>query len=189
MTALRIAWLMFLPFVWNNWSADAADFTIETPGGIFAFQINGQNVPTLTLLRGHTYTFDVKTSNIHPFHIESLGVENNDINDGLMTFTVPTNNANYYYHCVIHGAQMRGEITTIAPPHIEILKLSVGTNLVLTSTATNNWNVYPEYSTNLSETNWFALTVQSNRFVNGSRETICGRPEGDSVFIRIKSAP
>ena len=84
---------------------------------------------------------------------------------------------------------MRAGITTIAPPQVEILNLSVGTNLVLTSTATNNLNVYPEYTSSLGSTNWFALTVQSNRFSNGLRETICGRPEGDSVFIRIRSAP
>lgn len=165
----------------------AADFQVRTPGGIFAFQINALHTPTLTLIRGHTYTFDVETSNNHPFHIESEGVENNDINSGLITFIVPTNNAVRYYECVVHGAQMRGEIITIEPLRIEILNLSVGTNLILTSTATNNWLVQPEYTTNLVSSNWYALTVQTNRLVNGRLETICGRPEGNPVLIRIKA--
>ncbi len=167
--------------------AEPADFRVRNSG--FVYFINDVRYPTLTLLRGETYTFDVQTASIHPFHIESPGVTNNDISTGLITYSVPTNNASYYYECVVHGEQMRAGITTIEPPRVEILNLSVGTNLVLTSTATNNLNVYPEYSTGLDTTNWFALTVQSNRFVNGTRETICGRPEGDSVFIRIKSAP
>jgi hypothetical protein len=168
-------------------SLAAADFVVETPGGVFAFQINGMHVPTLTLVRGQTYTFDVRTANNHPFHIESLGVDNNDINDGLMTFSVPTNRANYYYDCVVHGPQMRGEIFTIDPPRIEILGLSVNTNLVLVSTAITNWTIYPEYKTSLESTNWFALTVQSNRFANDTLETFCGRPDGNPVFIRIRS--
>jgi hypothetical protein len=31
------------------------------------------------------------------------------------------------------------------------------------------------------------LAVQTNNFANGTNETICGRPSGDSVFIRIKA--
>jgi hypothetical protein len=49
--------------------------------------------------------------------------------------------------------------------------------------------VIPEYNTNLISTNWFALTVQTNRFADGTNDTICGLPQGagDAVFIRIKS--
>lgn len=167
----------------------AADFQVRNSG--FVYFINGDRYPTLTLVRGLTYTFDVQTSSFHPFHIESPGVQNNDISSGVITYTVPTNNTGYYYECVVHGEQMRAGITTVAAPPIEILNLTVGTNLVLTSTATNNWNLYPEYNTNLGigGTNWFALTVQTNRLVNGTRETICGRPEGNPVFIRIRATP
>ena len=87
---------------------------------------------------------------------------------------------------------MRGDILTVAapePPAITILSLSVDTNIVLVSTGTNTWSVNPEFNTNLTTTNWFALTVQSNRFFNGTNETICGRPPGDAVFIRIRSQP
>lgn len=166
--------------------AGAADFTVETPGGQYQFLFNGTNATTLILVRGQTYTFDVQTTYQHPFHIESPGVENNDITSGVITYTVPTNNVNYAYNCGIHP-WMFGDIITIEPPPIQILKLSVGTNLVLTSTATNNWLVLPEYTTNLVSTNWYALTVQTNRLVNGRLETFCGRPEGNPVLIRIKA--
>ena len=164
----------------------AADFTVETPGGQYQFLFNGVNASTLTLVRGQTYTFAIQTTDQHPFHIESPGVVNNDITTGLITYTVPTNNLNYSYSCGIHP-WMFGDIITIEPPPIQILKLSVGTNLVLTSTATNNWLVQPEYTTNLSSTNWYALSVQTNQLVNGRLETFCGRPAGDSVFIRMKA--
>jgi len=183
----RIVRLILLILCWDAATVGAADLRVRNSG--FVFFINDVRFPTLTLVRGSTYSFDVQTSSSHPFHIESPGVDINDISIGVITYSVPTNNQNYYYECTVHGEQMRGGIITVAAPHIEILNLSVGTNLVLTSTATNNWEVYPEYKSSLADTNWFALTVQSNRLVNGTRETICGRPDGDAVFIRIKSAP
>ena len=87
---------------------------------------------------------------------------------------------------------MRGTILTVDPPPlptIRILNISVGTNILLRSTGTNNFTVMPEYKTNLLSTNWFALTVQTNRFADGTNDTICGLPQGagDAVFIRIKS--
>ena len=174
-------------------AASAADFSVRTPNAQFAFQINGVDSPTLTLVRGATYTFDVQTTvGFHPFHIESPGVDNNDIDTGTITYTVPTNEVNYFYNCAIHGDLMRGEILTVAPPPppiFRILSLSVSTNLLLTSTGTNTWSIHPEFNTNLSTTNWFALTVLSNRFSNGTNETFCGRPPGNAVFIRIRAQP
>lgn len=179
-------YLAILGLALHSILSGAADFTVETPGGQYQFLFNGVNAATLTLVRGQTYTFDIQTTYQHPFHIESPGVVNNDITTGLLTYTVPTNNANYAYNCGIHP-WMFGDIVTIEPPPIHILKLSVGTNLVLTSTATNNWIVQPEYTTNLISTNWYALTVQTNRLVNGRLETFCGRPDGNPVLIRIKA--
>lgn len=164
----------------------AADITVETPGGQQQFLFNGTNASTLILVRGQTYTFDVQTTVNHPFHIESPGVVNNDITTGLIIYTVPTNNANYFYNCGVHP-WMYGDIITIEPPQIKILNLSVGTNLVLTSNATNGWNLQPEYKTNLAATNWYALIVQTNRLVDGKMETFCGRPDGNPVLIRIKA--
>lgn len=170
-----------------------ADFTVRTPDNQFAFNINGVDSPTLTLVRGRTYTFDVQTTEgSHPLHIESPGVDINDIATGVITYTVPTNAANYYYNCTFHGDQMRGEIITTpppAPPTFRILSLAVSSNIVLTSTGTNTWTVNPEFNTNLMSTNWFALTVQTNRFLNGTNEVICGKPPGDKVYIRLRAQP
>jgi len=185
MRAVVLGWLF------ASLAMHAADFTVTTPEAQFAFNINGVNGPTLTLVRGRTYTFGVATTaGFHPFHIQSPGVDINDIDTGTITYAVPTNDANYFYNCTVHGDLMRGEIVTVpppAPPTIRILSLLVDTNLVVTSTGTNNWTVNPEFNTNLIGTNWFALTVQTNRFFNGTNETICGRPPGNAVFIRIRA--
>ncbi len=167
----------------------AADFTVTSPG--FFYAINGdQPNPTITLVRGRTYTFAVNSSADHPFLINSPGVQNNNITQGTITYTVPNVASNYTYICSIHG--FGAQIITIAPPPpapptIHILSLAVGSNVVLRSTGTNGWSVNPEYSTNLTTTNWFALSVLSNSFLNGVNETICGRPPGSNVFIRIRS--
>jgi hypothetical protein len=176
-------------------TASAADFTVTTPGGAFAFTINGlQPNPTLTLVRGKTYTFDVSTSSSHPFWIKSAGVQNNITTQGTLTYTVPNVASNYTYICLNHSF-MVGQILTVPaptpppPPMVQILSVEVGSNIVVRSTGTNTWSVNPQYSTDLASTNWFALTVLTNVFSSGTNETICGRPPGDNVFIRIQSSP
>ncbi|MCI0744607.1 MAG: hypothetical protein L0Y58_04295 [Verrucomicrobia subdivision 3 bacterium] len=164
----------------------AADFNVTSPG--FFYSINGmQPNPTLTLIRGETYTFSVSAGPTHPFRINSPPgtTENNNISSGTITFRVPTNAANYTYVCSIHG--FGGQILTVPPPTFRIVDLDVGANLVLRATGTNNWTLAPQFSTNLATTNWFALTVQSNRFSNGTNEIFCGRPPGDNVFIRLRA--
>jgi len=172
----------------------AADFTVTSPG--YYYMINGQGPnPTITLERGKTYTFAVNSDSIHPFFINSAGVQNNNISQGTITYTVPTAAANYNYYCSYHyfGAQ----IVTAAPPppppppppQIRLLSLSISSNVVLRSTGTNTWTANPQYSTNLGGTNWFAVNVLTNSFLNGVNETICGRPPGDRVFFRIHSQP
>ena len=143
----------------------AADFTVTSPGFFYAINGNQPN-PTITLVRGQTYTFAVNTDSIHPFEILSPGVLNNNISQGIITYTVPTVASNYNYICSIHffGAQ----IITVAPtppppPVIRILSLTT--------------------------TNWFALSVLSNSFQKGINETICGRPPGTNLFFRIRSQP
>jgi hypothetical protein len=169
----------------------AADFTVTSPGFFYAINGNQPN-PTITLVRGRTYTFAVNSSSIHPFLINSPGVQNNNIAQGTITYTVPTVASNYNYFCSIHG--FGAQILTVAPPApppptIRILSLAVSSNVVLRSTGTNGWRVNPEYSTNLTTTNWFALSILSNSFLNGINETICGRPPGSNVFLRIRSQP
>lgn len=182
--AMRLCLALFLPL-----AAAAADFTVTSPG--FYFSINGQQPnPTLTLERGKTYTFSVSTSAVHPFEILSDGVTGNNISSGTITYTVPMVASNYDYICSIHN--FRGQILTTEPPppplsSVRILGLTVSTNLLLRSTGTNGWSVLPQYSTNLAGPNWFALTVITNRYLNGTNETICGLPPNGQAFIRVNA--
>ena len=173
-------------------SARAADFAVTSPG--FFFNINGsgngQN-PTITLVRGKTYTFAVSTTaGTHPFNIlAGVGLSNNNITSGTITFVVPTNAVNYTYECSIH--HFTGTILTIAPPTPlppKILTLTVGTNLNLKFTGSNTFSYFPEFNTNLSTTNWFALTiVQTNAAPNGTNDVICGLPSANRAFIRVRA--
>lgn len=165
----------------------AADFNVTSPGSFYNISGLSPN-PTLTLVRGETYTFAVSTAAGHPFQIIAAGatILNNNISSGTITFTVPTNAANYRYRCSIHG--FGGNINTVPPPEIRIVSLERGaSSVVLRSTGTNNWRLTPEFSTNLATTNWFELTVQTNRFSNGTNETICGVPPGSNAFLRLRA--
>jgi hypothetical protein len=176
----------------------AADFSVTSPGSFYS--INGMSPnPTLTLVRGRTYTFAINTSGSHPFFIGTSvgsgvapsgvsGQGPNGNSSGTITFNVPTNAANCVYYCAFH--LFSGTINMVNPPPPPVIRLAdiaVGSNIVLRSTGTNTWTVFPEYRTNLTDTNWFALTVQTNRFANGTNETICGKPNADAVFIRVRA--
>jgi hypothetical protein len=171
-----------------------ADFTVTSPG--FFYSINGASPnPTLTLVRGRTYTFAVNTSASHPFQILSPGsVSGNDTSSGTITYTVATNapaTNNPGYWCSIHTG-ISGLIVTVDPPVAPVITITdfqLGTNLVLRSTGSAGWAVLPEYTTNLNTTNWLGLTVQTNRFANGTNETMCVKPSGDKVYVRIRTQP
>jgi hypothetical protein len=190
LTSMKIRFCAAL-FALTSITATAADFTVRTPNNQFAFAINGTNSATLTLVRGQTYTFDVSTTtDFHPFRINSAGATPNSITSGTITYTVPTAAANYTYNCGVHGTSMQGTILTVPPPTPpvpNIVSSSFGNQIILrTSPATNTFIVVPEYRTNLNHTNWVQLTVLSNRFVNGTNETFCGRPPATNLFIRVK---
>ena len=81
------------------------------------------NDPTLTLVRGKTYEFDV-TAGGHPFWIKTIqgsgssnqyneGITNNGVSNGKLTFTV-SNDApsTLYYNCQFHGS-MTGVINIV----------------------------------------------------------------------------
>lgn len=165
--------------------AATPDFAVTSPS--FAYTINSASGnPSITVIRGELYTFTIATASNHPFQIlNSANVTNNNIFNGTITWRVPTNAVNYAYECSFH--HFSGTIVTVPPPVVLITKFTATNSLVLRSTGTTNYNVLPEFKTNVTSTNWFALTVQSNNFLSGTNETFCGRPPGSNVFIRIKA--
>src|SRR5688572_17227295 len=196
--ALSVPTLLAAMWLSCGGAAQAADFNVTSPGSFFSFNGMGVN-PTITLERGRTYTFALNTTpGFHPFAIGTSvfgpspsgvsGANNNS--SGTITFAVPMNAVNCVYYCGVHG--FSGSIVMVnppAPPRITIVNLKVDSNLTVTATlaATNGLTLVPEFSTNLLTTNWFALTVQTNRFANGTNEAICGKPPGDSVFVRVRA--
>jgi hypothetical protein len=112
---------------------------------------------------------------------------NNEINTGRLTYTVPTNNASYIYVCPIHP-WMFGDIFTVPPPELRILSLELGKDVVLSSTLIPDWKLQAEFATNLHQGEWSVLPIATNRVSSNRVDSICGRPEGDSIFIRLKAS-
>jgi hypothetical protein len=189
----------FLLLTWLSCAfGRAADFSVTSPGSFYSFNGSGQN-PTITLIRGRTYTFALSTAGSHPFRIATsasngapapAGVTgNNNSSSGTITFAVPINAPNCSYYCTVHF--FGGTIQMIdppTPPVVNLLSLTVSSNLVLKTAqvTTNGFTFIPEATTNLTETNWFALTVNSNRFANGTNEIFCGKPDATNAFFRIR---
>lgn len=92
--------------------------------GSGAYIINGQSNPTLTLIKGVTYMFNVNAAG-HPFWIKTVsstgtgnayptGVTNNGTDNGTITFVVSAGApSTLYYNCQFHGS-MAGTINIVA---------------------------------------------------------------------------
>jgi hypothetical protein len=110
--------LLFLVLATVMPAAAQTTFTVTANGSV-AYVINMQSNPTLNLVRGQTYTFNVNASG-HPFWIKSVqsigtsnafntGVTNNGDDVGTVTWTVPGSApATLFYNCEFHGT-MTGE--------------------------------------------------------------------------------
>jgi hypothetical protein len=90
------------------------------------YDIDGQPDPTLTVVRGQTYDFNLVNCAIHPFNIQSTqgiggtrysNVSNNGGTSGTVTLTVPVDEpaSSLYYQCGNHPA-MNGVINIVNPP-------------------------------------------------------------------------
>ena len=99
----------------NGTTEISGPFTV-TASGSSSYVINGSNNPTLNLLRGFTYTFNVNAPG-HPFWIQTIpgqrspvnvyssGITNGGASVGTISFTVPYNAPSIlYYVCQFHSS-------------------------------------------------------------------------------------
>jgi len=137
------------------------------------YVIDGNSNPTLTLVRGLTYTFNVNASG-HPFWIKTVattgtdnqyndGVTNNGTQSGTITFVVANNApSTLYYICQYHGGMVgtinvvdgiytTGEITFIGTTSVTgSLKVSGSLNIVGDETITGSLYVNNTISGSIS---------------------------------------
>jgi hypothetical protein len=100
--------------------------------GMSTWLINGQSNPSLTLLRGQTYTFTIDPAAVgHPFWITTArgagdvdanqwtqGVTNNGGGPGVVTFVVPVSTPSpLFYQCGFHDT-MGGTLTMLGPNRV-----------------------------------------------------------------------
>jgi len=94
-----------------------------------SWRIDGATNPTLNLIRGQTYTFNINASG-HPFWIKTVnstgtanaysnGVTGNGTEVGTLTFVVPLNApASLHYNCEFHPS-MNGAINVADPVPVQ----------------------------------------------------------------------
>jgi hypothetical protein len=117
--AFLASWLAFQA------AGPAADFNVVN-NGVSSYLINSAVNPTLTLIRGQTYTFSIAASG-HPFWIKTNGVTGtgssyangvtgNGTDVGTLIFSVPFDAPNsLFYNCQFHST-MKGSIVITNPP-------------------------------------------------------------------------
>jgi hypothetical protein len=110
--------------------AVAADYNVSDDfvSNNLVYNINGSTNPTLTLVRGSTYTFAVSALG-HPFWIKTVqsttqanayqtGVTNNGTSNSTLTFVVPVNApSTLFYNCEFHST-MTGQINVVNPTSV-----------------------------------------------------------------------
>ena len=180
--------------------------TITTPGGSFAFSVDGSfppSNPTITLTAGVTNILHIDTASFHPVVITMSpdtfdtysGADPQNINSGDISLMTPSSGfpTTLYYMCSQHG--FYGEIDLSAltgpmPPPNLILSIVVGTNVVMTSTGTNTtWLLIPEFSSNITSGVWSPVPGYNNTFANGTNTTVFDRLDpicGPNVFLRLR---
>jgi hypothetical protein len=97
--------------------------------GQTSYRIDGATNPTLNLIRGETYFFNINASG-HPFFIKTVnsagtanafntGVTGNGTDVGTLTFVVPMSApASLHYNCQFHSS-MNGTINVADPVPVE----------------------------------------------------------------------
>jgi len=179
--------------------------TITTPGGSFAFSVDGSPAsnPTIKLTAGVTNILRINTSGIHPVVISPTGdafdlyngAAPQNINSGNIALVTPSTGFpdKLYYVCSVHGffgeIDLSGLVGPVPPPNL-ILSIMVGTNVVMTSTGTNTtWLLIPEFSSNLLGGAWAPVPSYTNTFANGTNKTVFDRLDpicGPNVFLRLR---
>ncbi len=190
------------------------NFTITTPGGQFAFVVNGTNGnPTLTLTAGATYMFVMNTTtNFHPVGFVTTNTlpaqfYSGDAVQGSTTFgtnfvTIPATNfpTNLWYICTLHGfsglINVVPPAATPPPPNTIVSIVLSPTNVTVTSTGTTTTYAFvPQFSSNLVSGTWLDVSNFANitnTFADGTNTTVFDRLEpicGPNVFIRISQQP
>jgi len=105
----------------GNQGVNGARTYTVTNSGASSYTIDGSSNPTLNLLRGFTYIFNVSAPG-HPFWIKttqvtgtgnaySSGVTNNGTASGNITFAVPYDAPNTLYYICQHHGSMSGTIS------------------------------------------------------------------------------
>ena len=104
-------------------TALVADFVVTVNGNL-QYVVNGSVNPTLTLVRGQTYLFDLAAfGDEHPFLINTNATNPwgqiyfGPVSGQVFAFTPPLDALSpIYYHCEVHYGSMAGTIITVAPP-------------------------------------------------------------------------
>jgi 2',3'-cyclic-nucleotide 2'-phosphodiesterase (5'-nucleotidase family) len=117
-----------------------------TNSGQSYYNLDGDKQPSITLVRGNTYTFNVDASS-HPFHISTdsnggdfSGIYTDGVNvtnpssandnateTGTLTFTVPSDAPDtLYYQCGVHSG-MGASITVVDPGNVSIVEIQSNT--------------------------------------------------------------
>ena len=208
MQTTRILILASLLFIAPLGHAAFHTNTITTPNSsTFAFSVDGslQNNPTIQLVAGVTNILIINTASFHPVVITTApaktpqfsGATPQAVNSQNITVTTPTSGfpTTLYYVCNVHGFFGQINLTAPAGPPLPntILKIMVGTNVVMVSTGTNTtYTFIPEFSSNLVSGAWSPVPSFTNTFLNGTNTTKFNRLDpicGPNVFLRIRQQP
>jgi len=171
--------------------------------GFSDYIINGAPDPTLTLVRGFTYTFSINAFN-HPFYIKSFitdssfgaageytdGITGNGTQIGDVIFSVPSDAPDtLFYQCGNHPATMRGMLVIVDAPSVIITEFSVGlSDVQIHSTGYDSdvLNLDVQTKTDLVSNEWVSASIQSNTHSNGTNTTTVSTPTNNSAFFQVQ---
>lgn len=165
----------------------------------FNYIINNLSNPSITLIRGLTYTFSVNAQG-HPFWIQTTtapynssnvynsGITNNGAQVGNIVFTVPSNAPNtLYYVCQYHSSMngvinitdavepivcyAKGTLILTSQGYVPIEYIKKGNKIVTKGEIKNNKNINPTANTKKKDVLW--ISSFKVKTLNSESRPIC----------------
>jgi plastocyanin len=154
-----------------------------TANGSSNYVINGSSNPTLSIIEGQAYTFNINAVG-HPFWIKTVsstgtgnayssGVTNNGTDNGTITFVVPYDApSTLYYNCQYHSG-MAGTINVTDVPT---------TTTTTAAPSFTTYNIGQDYANNIQSCTSFAMDFHTEVYAAESLPGIVTRFYTDTAL-------
>ena len=169
-------------------------------GSLAKISIDGRESPSLNLVRGYTYEFNVQLEEDNPFYISTSeynddtfadeyldGVTNSRITNGVLTFSVPINAPNQlYYHSAKYSYSgnlirilTKSDSHVLPHPNDSEIKVAIDHDIQLKAVFKDK-----EHKLSITSNNGGSVNFSEGIFPDGATVSMTATPDSHYNFVR-----